>query len=481
MKRTVCLIVLVCLCVFAGCKTYDNTALVVTTDLAGLSNETATLVNTNDLSIAPVDLLLGDMDLPNMVLVSPDSAKAYVASAHYPLMAVGSDTVQVIDVKGRTISDTIEVEHNEFLNNTYIYDMALNTDGSKLYIGSWSVYRAFIDIYDTTTMELIGTFNTDEGAYLGEDAYRWSWKLAVHPTLDVVYVLAANGIEARVRAYSAGGALLNGTEYPIDWCGLENFYDYKLAVSPEGDLLLALSSKTFPFSINADGSLGVLYDTDGDGISNGIDWQATDAATLYGKTSILFTKTKGIIYINSAGIHIGALNLAGGSVCMSKAKILAEDPDPYIYSLTDFVDDVLPWIVKKLGFDVVSDIIDATQLYGVSSSVMVDNTCFMFIAPILTMDGENLTIPNIFTVFNPVFTGVTPLWVGGMTTTTYANNISVNPAKNTLCLTNAWSSSMDVYSKNQILGWAKMKKEGTVDLGADKYPQAMGMASQAKS
>jgi hypothetical protein len=57
---------------------------------------------------------------------------------------------------------------------------------------------------------------------------------------------------------------------------------------------------------------------------------------------------------------------------------------------------------------------------------MVDNTSFMFIVPILTMDGKNLTIPNIFTVFNPVFTGVTPLWVGGMTTTNYANKISDN-------------------------------------------------------
>lgn len=480
MKKTVIVILLVCLSAFAGCKTYDSTAIVVTTDSVGLNNETITLVNTDDLSVAPVDLSLGDMDLPNTVLVSPDSTKAYVASAHYPLMAVGSDTVQIVDVKDRTISDSITVEHNEFINSTYIYDMALNSDGSKLYIGSWSVYHAFVDIYDTATLELLKSFNTDEGDYLGEDGYRWSWKLAVNPNLDVVYILAANGIEARVRAYSADGGLLGGTEYPIDWCGIDNLFDYKLAVSPQGDLLLALSSKTYPFSINDDGSLNVLYDTDSDGLSNGIDWQSTDAATLYGKTDILFTSTKGIIYINSAGIHLGSLNLAGGSVCMSKEKILAQDPDPYIYSLTDFVDDLLPWIVKKLGFDTVSDIIDATQLYGIASSTMVDNTCFMFIAPILTMDGENLEIPNILAVFKSVFTGKTPLWVGGMTTNTYSNKISVNPQKDTLCLANAWSSSLDVYSKNPILGWAKMTQEGTVDLGTDKYPQVMGMSSLAE-
>jgi hypothetical protein len=57
---------------------------------------------------------------------------------------------------------------------------------------------------------------------------------------------------------------------------------------------------------------------------------------------------------------------------------------------------------------------------------------------------------------------------------------SPTTGENTLCLTNAWSNSMDVYSKNQIPGWEMMKKEGTVDLGDDKYPQSMGMASQAK-
>ncbi len=476
MKKTVMIIALTCLLAITGCAQHDTTAVVVTTDNTGTSNETATLVNTDDLTIAPVNISLGNMDEPNMVVVSPDSTKAYVASTHYPGVAYGSNKVQVIDIKTKAITKTITVDDD-------IYDIKLNPSGSRLYIGSWNVFHAIIDIYDTTIMESVGSFDTDESVLWPPyaDPFRWAWKLAVHPTLDVVYVLAANGIDARVRAYSTtDGTLIGGMEYPIANSGIANLLDYKLAISPEGDLLLSLSSKIFPFAINEDGSLRVLYDTNADGISEGIDWQETDSATLWGKTDILFTKTKGVIYINSAGVHAGILNLAGGSVCMSKAKILAENANPYIYTLTDFVDDLLPWIVKQLGYPNVADLIDPLQLYGISASVMVDNTCFMFIAPIISIETADLTIPNIFVVFNSVFTGFTPFWVGGMVTTTYTNNMAVNPAKTTLCLTNKWAKSMDVWSKNPIVGWAGMKKKGTINFGDETYPQTLGMASLPK-
>jgi hypothetical protein len=479
MKKII--IALICLFAITGCAQHDTTAVVVTSDLLGTGNGTATLVNTDDLTALPVSISLSTMDLPNMVVVSPDSTKAYVASAHYPFWAVGSNKVQVIDIKTKAITKTITVDQGLILNN--IFDIGLNPSGSRLYIGSWTGFKAYIDIYDTATMESVGSFDTDEGVILPPsiDSFRFAWKLAVHPTLDVVYVLAANGIDARVRAYSTtDGTLIGGMEYPIANSGIANLLDYKLAISPEGDLLLALSSKTFPFAINEDGSLSVLYDTNADGISEGIDWQAKDNASLFGKTDILFTKTKGVIYINSSGIHIDPINLAGGSVCMSKAKILAEDANPYIYSLTDFIDDVLPWIVNMLGYPVISDIIDPTQLYGISASAMVDNTCFMFIAPIISIETADLTIPNIFVVFNSVFKGFTPFWVGGMTTTTYANNLAVSPSKTTLCLTNKWAKSMDVWSKDPILGWAKMTKKGTIDFGDDTYPRTLGMASLPK-
>lgn len=461
-----------------GCG-YDNTALVVTTNLSGTSNETVTLINTDDLKVTPVKISLDGMDHPNMVVVAPDSTKAYIASGHYPIpLAANSNKVQVIDTKAKTLYKTLTVTHG--LLATYIFDIGLNASGSRLYIGSWSpLNRAYIDIYDTNTMERVGGFQTGQG---GLDLYNYGWKLAAHPTLDVVYVLAADGIgiNARVRAFSSAGSLLGGKEYPIDNSGIENLLDYKLTIDPKGDLLLALSSKTFPFGINADGSLRVLYDANKDGRSEGIDWQATSNSSLFGKTDVLFTKDKGTIYINSAGVRIGSINLGGGSICMSKAKILAEDPNPYIYSLTDFINNVLPWIVKQLGYGDISDIIDATQLYGVSTSVMVDNTCFMFIAPVASIDNENVTIKNVLAVFNSVFTGVTPLWVGGMTTTTYSNNMAVNPQKNTLCLSNKWGNSIDVYAKDSILGWAKMKPKGTVSLGDNAYPQTMGMTSMAK-
>ena len=487
MKKTVIIIALSCLFAIAGCGQYDTTAVVLTTDNLGTSNETATLVNTDDLTALPVNISLGGMDHPNRVLVSPDSTKAYVASIHYPDV-FGKNKVQVIDVKTKAIVNTIIIHHDVL--PPYLYDIALNPTGTKLYIGSWSALRAYIDIYDTATMTWINGFDTDESTFspFYVDPFRWAWKFAVHPTLDVVYVLAANGIDAHVRAYSTAdgtfGTLLPGMDYSIANSGIENFLDYKLAISPQGDLLLALSSKTFPFAINTDGSLRVLYDTNSDGISEGIDWQANDNATLFGKTDVLFTKTNGIIYINSAGFHgdiLGiAINLAGGSVCMSKAKILAENSNPYIYTLTDFIDTLLPKIVNFLGYPIVSKIIDATQLYGVTSSVMVGNTCFMFIAPIVSMETESLTIPNIMVVFNSVFTGFTPLWVGGMVTTTYANNMAVNPAKTTLCLTNKWAGSMDVWSKNPIIGWAGMKNKGIIDFGEETYPWTLGMASLAK-
>ena len=84
MKKTVIIIALSCLFAIAGCGQYDTTAVVLTTDNLGTSNETATLVNTDDLTALPVNISLGGMDHPNRVLVSPDSTKAYVASTHYP-------------------------------------------------------------------------------------------------------------------------------------------------------------------------------------------------------------------------------------------------------------------------------------------------------------------------------------------------------------------------------------------------------------
>lgn len=477
MRKAIHLVILVSLVIFSGCRK-DTTAVIVTTDLAGLSNETVTLVNTDDLSLAPVSLSLGNMDKPNKVLVSPDSSRAYIASARYPIGGSGGENLKVIDIKTKAVIKTIARSYDGL--PAQIFDMGLNGGGTRLYVGRWSALRAYIDIYDTSTLERCGGFDLDEGLL---DPYDFCWKLAVHPTMDVVYVLAARLAGAGdpvVRAYAADGALLGAT-HTIAWCGIENYNDYKLVLAPQGDLLLALSSKTYPFRVNTDGSLSILYDTNADGNSDGIAWQETSTATLHGKTDVLFSQDKNTLYINSAGIHIGDLNFAGGSVCLSKTRIIAEDPNPYIYSLTDFIDDVLPWIVKQITNEDISKIIDNTQLYGISASVMVDNTCFMFIAPILAMEVGDLTIPNIFAVFNSVFKDWTPLWVGGMTTTTYANTMAVNPDKNTLCLGNLWDNSVDVYAKNPVFGWAMMKQKGTIALGDEVYPQAMGMASLAKA
>lgn len=222
-------------------------------------------------------------------------------------------------------------------------------------------------------MERVAGFDTDESTLwpLDVDNHRWCRKLAVHPTREVVYVLAANGITARVRAYDFAGTLMEGTDHSIDWCGVENINDYKLALDSSGTLLLALSDKIYPFNVALDGSLDALY------VGEGISWQTDDNATLHGKTDILFAQNKDLVYINSAGPHLGGINLAGGSVCLNRAAILAEAENPFVYPLTDFMDDLLPWIVRQLGHETIGDIIKDSQLYGISASAMVDNTCLL--------------------------------------------------------------------------------------------------------
>jgi len=344
--------------------------------------------------------------------------------------------------------------------------MALSADGTKLVVGTWSVFNGgHIEVYDTSTLGLTISFKLFSGL---TDPYKFGNKLVLDPKHDVVYVITTTGIigtNPQVRGFNLSNGSIFDSGKEIESDEIITYGNYDIAVAPQGDLLLAVSKKIFPFKIT-DTGLEAL---------NPIEGKSGD--TFYGKTKILFSKNWGRVYVNSAGFYLPVLfNLGGSAYCLDKAKILANDPNPYVFSLVDFVhDDLIKWIVGLLSQDI-ENIIDPAQLYGIADSAIEGDTCYMVIASVAStaLDLTGLQGGKYILAIFKTLPLVGNVWVGGKIIDWYPSNIGVNPANITLILSYFWRNQVGVYKRNPVLGWP-LTSEKLIDIG--NYPRALDIST----
>jgi DNA-binding beta-propeller fold protein YncE len=435
---------------FAGC--FDNTAVVATADLLGQNGEVL-LIDTDDMQASPTTVK--GVNAPHEVLTSPDGRTAYVAGG-------SDDRIGVIDVQIKT-STYFQIKQYP-LQTRRIWDMAITKDGARLIVGTQDTLglSSHIEIYDAQTLVLQNDFSLKNGFdfYLGR-------RLAVDPSRETLYVVATAlaGIFAQVRAYAFDGTLLDRKDIDPDILDIDN---YDIAISPQSDLLLAVSTQIFPFKVTGS-SLEALNPIAGKGES--------DNYKFYGKTKILFTKNYNMIYVNSAGFHVpGIANIGGSSVCLDKQKVLANDPDPFVFSLVDFSnDDLIKWIVKMLSENI-ENIIDPVQLYGIADSTVDGDTCYMVIASVrsFVFDLAGLQDGKYILAIYKTLPLIGNVWVGGKVIDTFPNGIAVNPVNNTLTLTYFWQKEAGIYHRNPIFGWL-LTKEDKIAVG--DYPRTSAVSS----
>jgi hypothetical protein len=452
------LFMIICLGLVACGK---NTAAIAISDQFG-SNGQVVLLNTNDLTQPPA-VIQGIDGVAPQVIVSPDGSKTYVCQAPYP--AAGSNKILIIDMNTQARTEITIKDY--FLDSRSIFDMALNADGTKLVVGTWSFLNGgHIEVYDTSTLDLTISFRlwTDLS-----DPYKFGSKLVMDPKRNVVYAIVTKGVigtNPQVRGYnmSDGSFFEAGKEIESD--EIVTYGNYDIAIAPQGDLLMAVSKKIFPFKVTDTGLEAV----------NPIEGKSGD--TFYGKTKILFSKNWGMVYVNSAGLYVPyTFNIGGSSYCLSKAKILANDPNPYVFILVDFFhDDFIKWIVSLLSQDI-ENIIDPAQLYGIADSTIEGDTCYMVIASVASMALDLTGLQGgkyILAVFKTLPL-IGKVWVGGEVIDYYPNNIGVNTANDTLMLTYFWRNKVGVYKRNPLLGWP-LTSETLIDIG--NFPRAVDIATQ---
>ncbi len=487
-----------------GCVEEKNVALVATASVIGNENESLRYINTDDMSLDRNSQSLG-IDQPNIIITAPDGKKAYVASAHYPLPpAHDRNWLFQIDMENDTATSFKVTEAGKdmegfgFLGS--IFDMELSQDGSRLFVGNFSVTRAYVSTYDTATLDCINYFTTDLTSHpdnpkvINSDFHRGVWDMAVNPKMEnVVYVLAGDGVDTSLRAfdmddtfdvlYRKVARLLGEDDYYLPYSGAENSQDYSLIVDPEGELVVVLSDKLYPFRVEADGSLTELYG--GNGVPVAPD---NSSATLFGKTEMHFTKNdiypKGIMWVNSSGIKLGGLNLGGGSMCLDKDRLLNEDADPYVYSVGQITNGLVTGLLDILGADGAADFINNIQFYGVSASAMAGDYALMTLAPIASMDLVGDIVKNdaiagktFFVAFKPIFAGTTPTLHGAQILDIRPNLMAVNPDNDMALMTSYYDKELRLIEKSPT--WATTKTRST-KLGDGNltyaYPHALGFA-----
>jgi hypothetical protein len=428
-----------------------NTAVVATSDLLTGNNGKVVLINTDDLTQVPVTVD-GVNGLSQQVIVSPDGATAYVCNA------LGDNRICIVNLLNQS-SAYLDLDNA-------VWDMALTADGAKLVVGKQSTIDV-IEIYDTVTLDLLQSFAIAPNVL----DYFQGRKLVLDPEREVIYLIATNWLlQSQVRAYTFDGTML-GDGYAID-SDLPVVDDYDIAIAPAGDLLLAVSSKIYPYTVS-DAGLTALDPIDAKVSGN--------KGTLFGKTKILFTKNTNMVYVNSAGLWVPPFNLGGSAYCLDKEKILANDPNPFVFSQVDFFQDAfIKWIVGLLSKDI-ADIIDQVSLYGIADSTVEGDTCYMVIASVgswaLDLAGEanGKCILSIFYTLPVINLNV---WVGGKIFDTYPSAIGINRANDTLVLSYFWKNQVGVFKKDPILGWL-LTEETKIDLG--NYPKALSMSTQKTS
>ncbi len=469
MKRnllvTICILLAVTLC---GCKEDTNMAVV------GTGNDAIDMFNTDD----PTEYksIKNIVDDPNQVMMSPDNKLAYVTSDD-------DNKIIVVDLQTQKIKNTIELKGNFFAING-IWDMDLSGDGSTLAVGYDEDKVALIN---TTTNAIETTVDIDQGS----DDFPYGQKLAINYYGDALYTLEVDkflGIPSSdpdLESYSAANNWKRLDKIEITDFGfwdhitsiaIKDHVEYEMAVSPHDDVLIAMSSKIYACTINENGSLNNVYPDGLDATSDEND------AVLGGNSRILFTR-QDKIYITSAGIHLNAFdteaNLGGGSVCLDKQAILDGAENPFIADLDNFLNDVLPWIVGKLGLDnaVVNYIVDNLSFFGISASCVGGNTVYMVISPVVTLTKEDTGLPIDITPMLAIFENILndfDLWVGGTMLGNYASSIAVNPAEDTLLLADDDSNVVEIIKRQPVIGWNFLNPAASVEV--DGKAQAMAAA-----
>lgn len=539
-----------------GCKdNYDVALLVTGADHSGLVNTQVHAIRADNHSCLKKAKLFGDepryvvdengnivfdengdplvdedgnytaMARANTVLVTPDSTKAFITSSHYPSIPVGwRDTVVAVDLLSHK---TRHLEIDNYMHTgveevVSVFDMKLTADGRYLVVGSFSAIRGYVNIFDTETLEQYKHFEIDLTDLAiggrGLDTFRWGWGLVVHPDAEIVYVLASDAVNAKVRAYTFDGDVIDtfdgADEYDVDYCGLENFNDYKIAIDPEGELLLVVSSKVYAYRIHneAEGNLESIY-------ADGLDWRGSSefvenldeeldangirkkdfyrSATLHGKTEVQFADSRDIIYINSEGLQLGKFNFGGGSIILDLEKVLdgempgVDDPKgPYLYNIVELKYDIIPWLVEDIAAPLVGlltndrveefaskvgGFLGDIQCYGIVDSEMVDDVCYMVIAPIMT----NKLDPVRFVGFRAYLDGIAPARHDWVDLDYRPDHMAVSPDRKSMILTNSnrnmeKANNMVEFFERKGLQW---KTTGFYGLADDEYPLAVGMAS----
>lgn len=127
----------------AGCDSVHT--LNLTINHANILHSKAYIANANSNSVSVIDLAsnaiiktIAVSNNPQRVLISPDNNKAYISLA--------GGNVSVINTMSDTIITTIPAG---FVSNSEVYPMAINADGSKLYIGVNG-----LKVYNTSTNTL---------------------------------------------------------------------------------------------------------------------------------------------------------------------------------------------------------------------------------------------------------------------------------------------------------------------------------------
>jgi hypothetical protein len=430
---------------------------IATSNLLGNKGEIV-LINADDLNQKA--LTLSGINKPQKIVLTSDGTRAFVTG--------GEDSkFCMVDLVNKS-TQMIALE-SHFLEIRRTRDMALSADESKLIVLTYTHLtnvNSNIEIYDTNSLEMIKSFKINQGL---TDLFR-GFRITIDPKKDVIYMIATSiggHIFAQVRAYTFDGQL-TGESHKID-SDILDLNNYDIAISPQGDLLMVVSNKIYPFKVNENG-LEAL---------NPIGGSDSEQDTWYaGKTKILFTQNSGMIYVNSSGIRIpGVTNVGGSSVCLSKDSVLENDENPFVFSLVDFFNDgFINWIVDQMGDTVndVADIIDPGQLYGIADSTIEENTCYMVISSVtsLASDASKITDGKYILVIFKTLPLVGNVWVGGRILSHYPNSIAVDPGNDVLSISYWWEKKVGLYYRYKGLGWL-LSEEEIVSL--EQYPNTIGI------
>lgn len=453
-------------CAFFFCTGCDQQAgpetitVVASADLAGGGNGTISLINAD----LPHDdyTVLDGVKKPTHVIISPDGATAYVCGS-------SDATIAVVDIASRSV-----VKYG--VNGNTIWDMALTKDGKRLVIGTNRGLLNYgrVIIYNTENMGVLNDFMAYENELIPTSVY--GCKLAVHPTAGYVYVISKDllSVNIYVRAFSPDGSMA-GKRIKIasqSWFG-GDFDDYDIGISPDGRLLLAISSDVFPFAIDDTTFVPFgLYGNSGIGVDN--------SPALKGKSTLLFSENGKYMYVNSTGIrYLDLINDGGGSLLLSRKKIMAEEENPVLYDIIDFMEDMVPILSTYFAGDTYQKIIDmfmGENLFGVAASTIQGNTCYMLLAPVV--DTSTITEEGLYLLVISTYDAILGMNILSdvRLLTEYPNGISVNDKKNIMTISYSRSGlrRLEIIKKSAIGGWAF---SGSEIATLENNPRVLGIAT----